>query len=148
MIDRPSRDQLAALLHLFADGGITEDEFEERRPHSRDRAVREIVGQARLLYGDRRDPSHAGRQRVSGQDRRELTRWSLFLQHDLEYAWPSLPLWATILGAIPNVLTFGLFWRPYRKWFESRGDHRVWPFRSEEELRKARREKAGAERAG
>lgn len=138
MIDRGSRDQIAALLKDLGTGKVTKVQFDERRPRSRDRAVREVVAQARLLLGDAREDPESGGLELGRDDRRDVERWILFLQTDLPYRWPILPLWARILGLIPSVLTFGLFWRPYRLWFERQGDFRVWPFLERRELDAAR----------
>jgi hypothetical protein len=142
VIDRVARGNLAELLRRTADGDLGSEEFERLRPRSRDRAVREIVGQARLLFADRKASSETS-GRLSGDDRRDVSRWTQFLESDREYAWPVLPLWATLLGAIPNLLTFGLFWRPWRAWFERRGDYKVWPFLS---LREMKEEKSARRR--
>ena len=138
MVDRTSRDQLIELLSNLAAGRMAKDEFEARRPHSKDRAVREVAAQAWLLFDDAREDAGSGRYKLARDDRRDVARWILFLQTERELAWPALPAWARIIGFVPSVLTFGLFWRPYRFWFERQGDFRVWPFLEQRELDEAR----------
>ena len=137
LIDRASRDVLIDLLNAFAAGQIQREELFARKPKSQDHAVREILAQASLL--EIPDQRSARARNVTGEDRSEVVRWILFLETDSEYRWPSLPAWLRLAALIPSVLTFGLIWRPYRRWFESRGDHRVWPFLDAAEHREARR---------
>jgi hypothetical protein len=139
MVERIARDQLIELLGELAAGRLTKDQFVARRPRSKDRAVGEISSQAWLLFDDARGEGRAGAFQLPRDDRRDLDRWILFLQSGKEYEWPALPAWARILGFVPSVLTFGLFWRPYRFWFERQGDFRVWPFHDRGELNETRR---------
>ena len=139
MVDRTSRDQLIELLSNLAAGEMAKDQFEARRPRSKDRAVGEVAGQAWLLFADARHDARTGRYKLTRDDRRDVARWILFLETEGEYRWPALPGWARIAGFVPSVLTFGLFWRPYRFWFERQGDFRVWPFLEKDELDDARK---------
>lgn len=139
LIDRISRDALHALLTQFEAGAIGRDELLARKPRSRDRAVREILAQASLL--DKSDDALPRARHLTGEDRGEVVRWMLFLQTDAEYRWPSLPAWLRVIAVIPSILTFGLLWRPYRRWFERQGDHRVWPFLDGTEYNEAQRRK-------
>jgi hypothetical protein len=136
MIDRSARDSLARLLAAFLAGEMTIASLQQSAPQSRDLVVREIVAQAWLLRDE--GPAAEPKTRFTREDRGEISRWILFLKSDLPYRWPTLPTWARIAGFVPSVLTFGLFWYPYRRWFETRGDHRAWPFLSEDDLKKAR----------
>ena len=128
MIDRASRDRLAALLRDLSDGNVSKDEFHQQLPRSKDLAVREIVEQAWLLCRDLPEPKAAGLKKLPRDARGEVARWILFLESDREYEWPALSPLARALGFIPSVITFGLFWSPWRWWFKRRGDSRVWPF--------------------
>lgn len=138
MIDRTSRDQLAELLRHLAAGQISSGEFHDRRPRSNDLAVREVIEQAWLLCRDLPEQKVSGRKKVPRDSRGEVSRWILFLETDREYEWPALSSWARVLGFIPSVITFGLFWSPYRFWFKRQGDFRVWPFLDEQQFRAAR----------
>jgi hypothetical protein len=139
MIDRESRDILADLLRQVSAGRIGKDAFQASLPRSKDKAVQEIIGQSWLLFDDLREHELAAPDR---KDRPEVLRWILFLRTDLQYEWPSLPAWARILGFVPSILTFGLFWRPYRGWFERQGDWRVWPFVRDADFKAAKRNPA------
>lgn len=141
MIDRTSRDQLIELLNDLAAGRISLEDLLARTPKSRDGAVREIIAQASLLDRETLENDSSRSQKLTGEDRGEVSRWGLFLHTDCEYPWPSLPTWLRVAGFIPSVLTFGLIWRPYRRWFERQGDHRVWPFIDSNEYKAARRER-------
>ena len=144
LIDRASRDALIDLLTDFAAGRISREELFAGKPKSPDAAVREILAQASLFEApDERAPRT---RNLSGEDRSEVVRWMLFLETGAEYRWPSLPRWLRVVAVIPSILTFGLIWRPYRRWFERQGDHRVWPFLDATEHRDARRNRRG--RAG
>jgi hypothetical protein len=134
MVDRTARDRLIELLHGIAAGEVGREDLGARRPRSKDRAVREVAAQAWLIFGDAREGGTSSRLELARDDRRDLERWILFLRTDRDYRWPSLPAWARVAGFIPSILTFGLFWRPYRAWFERQGDHRVWPFLEKKEL--------------
>jgi hypothetical protein len=138
MIDMASRRQLIQMLMELAEGSLARDRFEAQRPRSKDLAVREVAGQAWLLFEDLRQQTRTGRYRLARDDRRDVERWILFLESEREYRWPALPRWARIIGFVPSILTFGLLWRPYRFWFERQGDFRVWPFRDRSELDEAR----------
>jgi hypothetical protein len=138
VIDRTSRNELAELLRGLVAGQITSDEFHDRRPRSRDTAVREVIEQAWLLGRDLHEQKGAGRKKLPRDVRSEVSRWILFLETDSEYEWPALSTWARVLGFIPSVITFGLFWSPYRFWFKRQGDFRVWPFLDEQQFRVAR----------
>ena len=136
MIDKESRSQLAHLLRQLSVGQIANDQFEDQLPRSKDRAVREVIGQAWLLYDDMREHKLVG---PSKKDRPEVARWILFLQTDFEYEWPSLPAWLRIIGFMPSILTLGLVWAPYRMWFERQGDCSVWPFLRDEDFKDAKK---------
>ena len=141
MIDRVSRDRLVELLQELMAGEISSGEFHKQRPQSQDLAVREVNEQAWLLCRDLPEPKTSGRKKLLREARGEVSRWILFLQTDAEYQWPVLPIWARVLGFIPSVISFGLFWAPYRAWFKRRGDYQSWPFLEEKELRAAQARK-------
>ncbi|MEA2239272.1 MAG: hypothetical protein QOC81_3996 [Thermoanaerobaculia bacterium] len=137
MIDRASRDRLAGLLRELAEGSVTKVEFHEQLPRSKDLAVREIIEQAWLLCRDLPEPKTGTRKKLPRDSRGEVARWILFLESDREYEWPALSPLARALGFIPSVITFGLFWAPWRWWFKRRGDSRVWPFIDADEYQAA-----------
>jgi hypothetical protein len=139
VIDRTLRSQLTILLRELSEGSASRDQFRAPLSRSKDRAVREIAEQAWLLCRDLPEPGSADRKKRLREARGEISRWTLFLEGDREYEWPVLPKWARVLGFLPSVLTFGLFWAPYRWWFKRSGDSQVWPFIDEKQFEEARR---------
>lgn len=138
MIDRPHRGQLMILLRELSEGETGRDQFRGPFSRSEDLAVSEVAEQAWLLCRDLPEPGSAGRKKLLREARGEISRWTLFLESEREYEWPVLPKWARILGFLPSVLTFGLFWAPYRWWFKRSGDAQVWPFIDEKQFQDAR----------
>jgi hypothetical protein len=136
VIDRPLRDELIILLRDLSEAN--RNQFRAPFTRSGDRAVREVAEQAWLLCRDLPEPGSAGRKKQLREARGEIARWTLFLQSEREYEWPVLPKWARVLGFLPSVLTFGLFWAPYRWWFKRSGDAQVWPFIDEKQFQDAR----------
>jgi len=139
VIDRTLRSQLMILLRELSEGSAGRDQFRAPLSDSKDLAVREIAEQAWLLCRDLPEPGSADRKKRLREARGEISRWTLFLESDREYEWPVLPKWARVLGFFPSVLTFGLFWAPYRWWFKRSGDSQVWPFIDEKQFEEARR---------
>ena len=140
MIDRQARSQLAVCLRHLASGRISNDVFDERAPYSsEDRAVNAIWWQAWHLYSDLREHKLTGRDRLSQDTRRAVTRWIVFLHSDLEYQWPDLPL-DGLLGAMLNLASLGHTGRrAYASWSQS-GDIDVWPFLTRSQHEVARRQ--------
>lgn len=90
MIDRQARRRASELLRHLGAGLIANDQFEDRFPTaSEDVAIDEIRSQAWFLYSDLREYRLAGKHRLAADARREVARWILFLQSDLEYEWPT-----------------------------------------------------------
>jgi hypothetical protein len=136
VIDRPLRGELIVLLRDLSEAN--RNQFRAPFTRSNDLAVREVAEQAWLLCRDLPEPGSAGRKKQLREARGEIARWTLFLESEREYEWPVLPKWARILGFLPSVLTFGLFWAPYRWWFKRSGDAQVWPFIDEKQFQEAR----------
>lgn len=145
MIDRPLRSELIILLRDLSEA--SRNQFRAPFTRSDDRAVREVAEQAWLLCRDLPEPGSTGRKKQLREARGEIARWTLFLQSEREYEWPVLPKWARVLGFLPSVLTFGLFWAPYRWWFKRSGDAQVWPFIDEKQFQDAQAESARRKRA-
>ncbi|MEA2165573.1 MAG: hypothetical protein QOK37_3700 [Thermoanaerobaculia bacterium] len=137
MIDQPHRGQLMILLRDLSEGAASRDQFRAPFSRSDDLAVREIAEQAWLLCRDLPEPGSAGRKKRLREARGEVSRWILFLESEREYEWPSLSPLARVLGFIPSLISFGLFWAPYRWWFKRSGDYRVWPFIDEQQFQGA-----------
>ncbi len=136
MIDRPLRSELIVLLRDLSEAN--RNQFRAPFTRSKDLAVREVAEQAWLLCRDLPEPGSAGRKKQLREARGEIARWTLFLESEREYEWPVLPKWARVLGFLPSVLTFGLFWAPYRWWFKRSGNAQVWPFIDEKQFQDVR----------
>jgi hypothetical protein len=139
VIDRSLRGQLVILLRELSEASAGRNQFRAPFSRSDDLAVREVAEQAWLLCRDLPEPGSADRKKIFREARGEISRWTLFLESEREYEWPVLPKWARILGFLPSVLTFGLFWAPYRWWFKRSGDAQVWPFIDEKQFQDARK---------
>jgi hypothetical protein len=131
MIDRSDRTALASALRSLVARELTNDEFEERTDtlHFSDAAVAEIYGAAWHLYSDLYEHKLDGAHALDAESSREVQRWLLFLDGDLEYEWPVLPGWVELLLFVPNLLMFGMPKSVLdRCWFSRKGDVEAWPF--------------------
>jgi hypothetical protein len=131
MVDRKSRRQVAELLRHLVAGLITNDEFEERCPRdSNDSAVRQVLDEgAWFLYDDLREHRLTGDRKPSPGTRHNVARWILFLESDLEYEWPVVPLLIRLAFVPINLVTFGFTGRMVQRYASRGGDTDVWPFR-------------------
>lgn len=137
MIDRDSRNRLAELLRSLASGQITNDEFEESIPESRDKAIMEVFSHGGWkLYSDMKEYKLKGKDALESVVKKEVARWVLFLKSNFEYSWPDVPLSQRFLHS----LTLGLLGTTYAKVWSAVGDIEVWPFLKEEEFTKAKEE--------
>lgn len=129
MIDRDSRRTICELLRHLAAGQISNDQFEDRLPgRSDDAAIFEIRHQAWFFYSDLREYRFVGNDRLSDEHRREIARWILFLQSDLEYEWPRLAWYLYPVLLVGNLFTLGWLGQAFTRRFKRSGDFDVWPF--------------------
>ena len=128
VIDRNARNALAELLHQFVAGRVTNDEFVERQPDSKDQAVLEIESEAWFLYDDIRVHRLTGKWKLDRKTRGQVATWIMFLKTGLPYEWPVLSAWFQLLFLLPNLLTCGLLGRTQQRLFAKNGDIEVWPF--------------------
>ncbi|HET6382390.1 MAG TPA: hypothetical protein VFJ58_03280 [Armatimonadota bacterium] len=130
MVDRTARDRAADLIATFANGAITNREFEDGYPmRSGDMAVKRIFDQIWFFYDDVRTHGLTGSHALSPEDRRMFDRCARFLRTDREYPWPHA-----------SFISFWGFVRwlpPFKGWlqrqteeFAAKGDIDVWPFLS------------------
>ena len=132
MIDRAMRDRAALLLRRFAAGRLTNDAFVDTFPTSKiDPALQAVEERAWALYSDLRTHRLTGGDALTPAGMREVSRWVLFLQSDVEYAWPTSYSFIQIYNWPLNLLTLG--WWERRKAekfraFAQTGDFEVWPF--------------------
>lgn len=146
MIDRAARDRLETSLRQLIAGKITNDEFEELTPESRDDpAIVALTGMAWLLYSDMKQHALVGPDSIEPSVRREVLRWIVFLDSDLEYRWPRMSLpGLQPLRRVRPALTRWLSWpnaisAEQAARFLAAGDHAAWPFISRAEYRQALR---------
>ena len=137
MIDRDSRQVLAGLLHQFVAGRLTNDEFADRLPSSKDHAVSEIKRESWYLYDDLHEHRLVGRWRINRSGRDEISRWILFLKSDLPYEWPTLHPLMHLFRLAAGLLTLGGFTWFLRRWYEKHGEIEVWPFIRRSDFRDA-----------
>jgi len=132
MVDRASRRRLAELLRQLVAGRITNDEFEDRIPRdSPDPAIGAVFGDgAWCLYDDLHEHRPVGRYRLSRKARHEAARWILFLETDLEYEWPVLPMWKRLALTLASLATLGLLAIIMRRRNSRNAQLAVWPFRT------------------
>ncbi len=129
MVDRTSRDALAALIRHLVAGRVTNDEFEERRPRSNDAAVFEIFWNGVWgLHDDLHEHRLTGRWYIPREARSDVARAILFLKGDLEYEWSPYPPRPRPLTMFLSLMTFGLANLLMARTWKKQGDPRVWPF--------------------
>ncbi len=134
-----SRRAAAELLRQFASGRLTNDEFEERWPESRDPALSAVREAAWFLYSDLRAHSLTGTSRLPFAVRRQVARWALFLHSDLAYEWPVATRTETLARSIAGLLTMGVATRLWKTALQVSEDAEVWPFFRRVDLRRALR---------
>lgn len=150
MVDRKARDTFAELLRHFVAGQITNEEFRDQIPHSKDLAILEIWYIAAWpLYDDSDEHTLTGKYRVPDGERREIAKCVLFLKTDQEYQWPKqcglkndlmYLLWLVSLGRIePRFNVEGNILSRINKLFDAAGDLEAWPFVSLKNLETARK---------
>jgi hypothetical protein len=131
MVDQEPRRHLAELLRHLVAGVITNDEFTDRLPRrSKDLAVRQVFWEgAWFLYDDLHEHRLTGKWKLTGQNRRHVARWVLFLETDLPYAWPVVPM-PLRLALVPfNIVSLGLVGCLVQRYARRGGPSELWPFR-------------------
>ena len=130
MIDRQSRDRLAAALRHYVSGQITNDDLDAISVDWRDRGAAAVKAMSWRLYSDLERHYATHEHALNKEAKRDIARWIVFLHSDLEYVWPNHQLIETQGGPL-NALTLG-WWdkRKKRIWdaFLEAGDFSVWPF--------------------
>jgi len=127
MVDRNLRDAAAAVLEDFVDGRITNVEFEQRFPASKDDpALLAIRTESWFYYSDLSEHTLTGKRSLSREQGALLERCALFLKTALEFQWP-LPKYGLKYGLI-RLLGFGWLLKRREKKEMSMGDVDVWPF--------------------
>jgi hypothetical protein len=125
MIDRNSRDKLINLIDELISGHISNDEFEDALPISKDIAILEIFQNGIwYLYSDLHEHKLVDKKQLSDSDKEHVAWWLVFLKTNLEYKWPVINIGNHILSK----LTFGFLGQNQQKAWEKFGDINTWPF--------------------
>jgi len=128
LVDRDDRKQLASALRKLATGKLTNFAFEDLVPfRTQDAGVRAVADHAWYLYSDLHEHELRGEAALTREGRREVARWLLFLDTDVEYEWPDMR-WARAALVPFNVLSLGAAGAAMRWWLARRGALDVWPF--------------------
>jgi hypothetical protein len=144
MVDRIARKQAAETIRHFVSGQITNDDFIERYPHSRnDPVIWALYDTIWCLYDDIAIHKLTGKDALPKEIKKRIARWLLFLYSDKEYEWPriSSPGFCDFptdswLGKVMRILfSYGVI----EAGFMACGDYDVWPFLSREDFEDARR---------
>jgi hypothetical protein len=131
-VDLRSRATLAESTRWLVGGRITNFQFDDSVPRSKDPAIREIYNQFLwLLYCDLREHRLNGKDKLPQAQRDVAARCVLFLKSGLPYSWPVLSRAQSALLTVANLLTLGLAGRIYFHRLSSSGDMSYWPFMSQ-----------------
>ncbi len=143
MVDTFARRQAAEAVRHFLSGRITNEEFLNRYPHSKDPVIRALGDTLWGFYDDLEEHTLGGRFAVPRVLRKQAVRWIMFLHTDEEYRWPRIsapgmrayyrPSW---LGRLTG---FSKFIEKRSAAFMAHGDYDVWPFLRREDFERARR---------
>ena len=140
MVDRKARDTFAELLRHLVAGQITNEEFENQVPHSKDLAIVEIWWIAAWpLYDDFDEHTLTGKYRVPDDERREIAKCVLFLKTDQEYQWPSQTALKNHLMYLLWLVSLGRAGYRINKLFDAAGDLEARPFVCLKDLETARK---------
>lgn len=132
MVDHVSRTKARDLIRKFADGQLTNREFDDQYPSSKDRAVLVIRHELWYSWDDLFEHRLEGAYELNAESRAYVDRCIQFLATDLEYTEPAMG--GTLLYGIKNAWN-GLFGKAAPP--ENKGDLNApwWPFSSEEQYR-------------
>lgn len=137
MIDSEARNKFAELVRGLASGLITNDDFEDNIPDSRDKAIISIFSEGVwFLYDDLREYKLKGKYALSKEEKSLVARCVLFLKTNYEYKWPSV----SIIERLISFMTFGLVGYSVKKQWKEAGDIEVWPFLSDEQFFTAKKQ--------
>ncbi len=142
MIDRVARKQAAEAIRHFVSGRITNKEFIDRYPYSKnDPAIWALDDTFYAFYDDIVTHKLTGGYSISKGARKMAARWIMFLYSDCEYRWPRAgvpglrssfsPSW---FGRVTGLARLTL-WRDER--FRRHGEYELWPFLQREEFEEA-----------
>ena len=138
MVDKEARTKMAELIRQLIAGKITNDEFEDSIPQTKDRAVFEVFFSGLWgIYTDLKECRLVGADAVPKESRPVIARYILFLKSDHEYEWPITSFFPYMLWMLAALLTLGWSNRIYQRRFSTHGDVTVWPFIRQNDYQKA-----------
>jgi hypothetical protein len=138
VIDMDARRQLALLARRLAAGRITNDQFDDAVPNSRDPALHDIYLHGLWpLYDDLFEHRLKGRWALTPEGRDWVARVVLFLRSGNPYRYRRVSGFVQVPVLLMSLLTLGWFGRFWlrRRWQD--GDASVWPFYSRDEFQAA-----------
>jgi len=143
MIDRTARDRLSRNLKRLISGKISNDQFENSTPDAGgDPGIIALADMAWLLYSEMKEHRLVGRYSIEPSTRREVLRWIMFLDSDIEYRWrrislPGLSPARRVRPLPTRLFSFNTVSRERAAEFLAAGDHDAWPFISRSEYKLA-----------
>ncbi len=137
MIDTKARKEAAEVARHFASGQITNFDFENKIPNSKDPAVWAVQDTFWCLYDDFKEHKINEGWEMPKQIKTMMARWVMFLYSDEEYRWPKI----SCPGLRP--FEYGFFGRLFKRHlaqesFLIAGEYSVWPFIDNESYENAR----------
>ena len=136
MIDIQARKEAVQAARWFVSGHISNFDFENSMPSSKDPAIWAIEDTLWCLYDDFDEHSLKGKWEPPEETRKLMNRWVLFLYSREEYLWPKI----SYPGLRP--FEFGFWGRLFNRHikqanFIATGDFNYWPFISKESFENA-----------
>jgi len=143
-VNRAARDAFSDTLWAFFASEIDNETFYGSLPAEADDACRAVWDSMWVFFDDLSTHKLNGRHRLTEGEKTEIARWHLFLQTDLPYLWPDMPLaghdprlrirkWFAPLTWIRPVSVS----REQANAFLATGDHAYWPFVSAADYQRA-----------
>lgn len=137
MIDYEARKNAAEVARRFVGGQISNFEFENSFPSSKDPAMWAIEDTLWCFYDDFEEHQLKGKRSVPEETKQLMLRWVMFLYSDIEYEWPKI----SYPGVRP--IQYGLFGKLFNRQkkqhaFLSSGDIEFWPFINQESFEYAK----------
>jgi hypothetical protein len=71
---------------------------------------------------------------LTAQNRRHVARWVLFLETDLPYEWPVVPMLLRLALVPFNIVTLGLVGCVVQRYARRGGPSELWPFRRQSDF--------------
>ena len=133
MIDRNKRDAYAETLRHFVAGNTLNMDYEDSMDEllkCGDLVIHQIYCEIWPLYCDIRKHRMRGGHRLDKDQRREISRFIMFLYSNREYEWPLPSLWRRIA----SLLTLGFF-NVFFSEPACEGEGKVWPYFRAEDYR-------------